>query len=69
MDQEMQMYKPFALGRIRAEWMLVRGCRVLRISGGVKQRKGHKGIEMSPYESKALAEWIASTSSGEANDA
>lgn len=57
----MKMYKPFAHGPIRAAWITTRdGSRVLRISGGIKQRQGHQGIEMSPYLGKALAEWLAS---------
>jgi hypothetical protein len=51
--------KPFALGAYRANWVLTKlGSRVLRISGGMKQRGGKKGIEMSPYAAKALGEWL-----------
>jgi hypothetical protein len=58
------MSDPFALGFHRAEWVTARsyrgiGERLLRITGGgFRQRRGIKGLEMSPYIASAFADWL-----------
>lgn len=51
--------KPFALGALRANVIITKhGERRIRISGCIKQRKGHKGVEISPYIAEALGKWL-----------
>ena len=50
--------KPLAIGSIRASTIRKNSAETIRISGRINIRNGKRGLDLTPYEARALWNWL-----------
>lgn len=50
--------KPMAIGPIRASTIRKNSRETIRISGRINIRNGKRGLDLTPYEARALWNWL-----------